>query len=115
MDEVRLWRKRRPRPEFGFKTARQQIVFPYLGIGREGARSNFGVEVEERVDAVAQLGLDFFARAFEDVHSDARPVPVLKDNRGVADFRDFIGGEESHSVNQGQVSHVYSLEVCDRL
>lgn len=53
---------------------------------------NFGEEVEEGVDALAELGLDLFAGAFEQMHGDVGGVSVLEFDGGFADGRDFIGG-----------------------
>ena len=70
-----------------------------------GRRSDFGVEVEEGVDAEAELGLDLFAAALEHVHGDVSLVAVLEGDGRVADCRDFIGGQQPHSVDKREICH----------
>jgi len=63
-------------------------------------RSDFGVEVEEGVEGVLELGFDTFAGAFEDVHRDLCFVAVVEDDGRGLDARDFVGGQETHTVDQ---------------
>ena len=60
---------------------------------------SLGVEVEEGVNAQAKLGFDLFAAAFEDVHLDAGFVAVFQLDWGFADCCDFVGREQTHSVD----------------
>ena len=61
---------------------------------------DFRVEIEKRVDAVAQLCLDLLATAFEDVHRHLRFVAVLERNRRGVDARDFVGRKQPQTVYQ---------------
>jgi hypothetical protein len=54
---------------------------------------DFGEEVEEGVDALAELGLDLFAGAFEQVHGDSRVVSVLEFDGRFAHSGDLLGGK----------------------
>lgn len=53
--------------------------------GERNSRLDFGVEVEEGVDGVAELGLDLLAAAFQDMHGDVGLVAVLEVHRRFAD------------------------------
>jgi hypothetical protein len=66
---------------------------------------NFGVEVEEGVNAVPQLTLDLFASAFEHVHGYRGRVAVSQLHGSFADLLYFFCGEQPHSVDQHQIRH----------
>src|SRR5450755_4595867 len=59
------------------------------------------VEIEERLQAGLQLLLDFFFAAFEDMHGDVRLASILQFEGCVADFRDFVRGQQPHAINEG--------------
>lgn len=75
-------------------------------IGLRYWKLDFWEEVEEGVDALAELGFDLFAGAFEQVHGDAGGVSVFEFDGGFADCGDFVGGEKAHSVDKCEVCHV---------
>lgn len=66
---------------------------------------DFGVEVEEGVEGEFELGLDGFAAAFEDVHGDVGLIAVFELDGSFADCGDFIGREETHAVDEGEICH----------
>ena len=59
---------------------------------------DLGIEIEEGVDAVAKLGLDLLAAAFEDVHGYLGLVAILEDDRSGLDRFNLIRGEKPHTV-----------------
>lgn len=59
------------------------------------------IEVEEGVETHAELGFDLLAAAFEDVHGDVCLIAVFEGDGCVTDLGHFVGGEQSHSVDQG--------------
>ena len=59
-----------------------------------GSWLNFGVEVEEGVQAALELGFDLLACAFKDVHGDVGLVAVGELEGGIVDFGEFAGGEQ---------------------
>jgi hypothetical protein len=61
---------------------------------------NFGEEVEEGVDALAKLGLDLFAGAFEKVHGDPRAVSILELNGSFADSGNFLSRKQAETIYQ---------------
>jgi len=73
--------------------------------------SDFRVEVEEGVDAHAELPFDLFAGAFEDMHGDMGFVSVGKFERRVLDRGDFALGQEAETVDQSQIRHEVHL-IC---
>jgi hypothetical protein len=64
------------------------------------AASDFREEIEKGVDALAQLGLDLLARAFEQMHGYARVVSILEFNGRFADSGHFLGGKQAEAVYQ---------------
>src|SRR5579875_1162323 len=64
------------------------------------------VEVEEGVEAHAQLRLDLLAAAFEHVHGYMRFVAVLEFDASFADRCDFIRRQQPHTVYQCQICHM---------
>jgi hypothetical protein len=58
------------------------------------------VEVEEGVEAHAELRFDLLAATLEDVHGDVRFIAILEGDGRVTDLRYLIGGQKSHSVDQ---------------
>jgi hypothetical protein len=63
------------------------------------AASDLRIEVEERVEAALELGLDLFAGAFDHVHGDVGFVAGGQLERGVVDFSDLAFGEEPETVD----------------
>jgi len=61
---------------------------------------NFGVEVEESVQAVLQLGLNAFAAAFKHMHCYLSFVTIFEGNCCGLNAFDLIGGQQTHSVDQ---------------
>jgi hypothetical protein len=74
-----------------------------------GARSDFGKEIKERVNALPQLRLNLLTRAFKNVHGDARAVAIFQLDGGIAYFRNFIGRQEPQAVNQCEICHTGML------
>ena len=70
---------------------------------------DLGVEVEEGVDAEAQLGLDLLAAALEHVHGHAGLIAVLQLYRSVVDLDDLIRGQQTHSVHHYEICHAAIL------
>jgi hypothetical protein len=70
------------------------------------------VEVEEGVDAHAQLSFDLFAGAFQHVHGHVGFVAVGEFERGVLHLGDFALGQEAQSVDQSQICHEDHLIFC---
>ena len=54
--------------------------------------SDLGVEVEEGVDAEAELGFDLLSAALEDVHGDAAGVAVFEFDGCIVDGGEFVRG-----------------------
>src|SRR5438270_4708100 len=71
--------------------------------------SDFRVKIEEGFQAGAQLFFDVIFAAFEQVHGDVGGATVFEFDVGIADFEEFVGGQEAHSVNQSKVGHGDSL------
>ena len=63
------------------------------------------VEVEEGLNAQAQLFLDRFPRALKNVHRYVSFVAVLQSDRSIAYARDFVSRKQTHSVHQCQICH----------
>ena len=59
---------------------------------RPAQRLDFGEEVEEGVDALAELGFDLLSGAFDEVHGDSGGVSVFEVDGCVADGGDLVGG-----------------------
>jgi len=68
------------------------------------------VEVEEGVDGVAELGLNLLAAAFEDVHGGVCLVAVLKVDGRVSDGGDLISGEQTHSIDEREIGHIFKVQ-----
>lgn len=73
--------------------------------GEEGKTLNLWIEIEESVDAHTKLGLDLLSAALEHMHSDMRFIAILQRDRCIAHCRDFICGQQPHSVNQREICH----------
>ncbi len=58
---------------------------------------------------MAQLGFDALAAAFEDVHGDLGLVAVFERDGGGLDGGNFIGREETHAVDENEISHGVSV------
>ena len=54
---------------------------------------DFRIEVKEGINAVAQLGLDLFSRAFQNMHRHPRLVPVLELYGCITHFGDLLPQE----------------------
>ena len=78
-----------------------------LGPARQfqNSLSDFGIEVEEGVEAALELGLDLLARALDGVHGDVGLVAVGQLEGRVLDFGDLALGEQPHSVDKSQIRH----------
>ena len=63
--------------------------------------SNFGIEVEEGVEAALELVFDLLAGALDGVHGNVRLVSIGQLEGCVVDFCDLALGEQTHSVDQG--------------
>ena len=70
---------------------------------------DLGVEVEEGLDALAQLVLDLFPAPLQDVHGYMRLFAALEGYQGVAYFDRFLGREQSHAVDQCEICHAVIL------
>ena len=69
------------------------------------ADSEFGVEVEEGVEAALELGFDLFARAIDNVHGDVGFMAVGQFEGCVVDLGDLAFGEEPETVDKSQIGH----------
>ena len=54
---------------------------------------------------MAKLGLDLLSAAFEDVHGHMCLIAVVEVDGRFADRGDFIGGEQTHSINECEIGH----------
>ena len=63
------------------------------------------VKIEERLQAGAQLLLDFFFAAFEYVHRDVSLTPADKFYRSLPYLGHVFRRQQPHSVNQCQIRH----------
>jgi len=70
------------------KAASQELTSLYCLYGF--SKSNLWEEVEEGVDALAELGFDLFSGAFEQVHGDAGGVSVFELDGGFSHRGDFF-------------------------
>jgi hypothetical protein len=59
--------------------------------GAAGHFSDFGIKVEERIQAALQLFFDLLFAAFQDVHGNARLVPILELEGRISYFSNFLG------------------------
>ena len=75
------------------------------GSGKMRRESDFRVEVEKGGQARFELLFDIFLAALENVHGDVRLVAVAKLDGSVAEFGDFVGGEQTQAVHQCQICH----------
>jgi hypothetical protein len=71
--------------------------------------SEFGVKVEEGVEALLELGFDLLAGAFEDVHGYVGFIAVGQLEGCVLNLLHFALWEEAHSVHKSQICHVFHL------
>ena len=71
---------------------------------------DFRIEVKEGIDAAAQLGLDLFPRAFENVHRHTRLVPVLQLYRCITHLGDLLRGKEAQTIDQCKIRHAAHLK-----
>src|ERR1700678_4255028 len=78
---------------------------PLWAVSGNAAASDFGKEIEKGVDALAQLGLDLLARAFEQMHGYAGVVPILEFDGRFANASHFLGGKQAETIYQSQVGH----------
>src|SRR6266702_3334961 len=60
---------------------------------------DFGVEVEEGVEAHFELGFDLLAASLEDVHGDVGLMAVLERDWSFAHLCYLVGGEQPHSID----------------
>ena len=65
----------------------------------------FGIEIEERLDAGAQLLLNFLFASFEHVHRDVSSASVFQFHTRLSNLHDFIGGQEPHPIHKYKVCH----------
>src|SRR5271163_818311 len=72
-------------------------------------RLNLRVKLEKRVQRLLQLGADFFFAAVDQMHGDVRGLAVLQLDLRLADAFNFVGGQQSHAVDQGEFRHDYCL------
>src|SRR5271168_3086072 len=70
---------------------------------------DLGIKVEEGLDALAQLVLDFFPASLEHVHGHVGLFAVLERHQGVAHFYRLLGRKQPHAVNQSQICHAAIL------
>jgi len=61
--------------------------------------SNLRIKIEERFRARPQLLLDVFFAAFQNVHGHVRGLAVLQCKGGVFDGSQFVGRQQSHSID----------------
>jgi len=80
------------------------------GSGTQCDDLDFRIQVKESFQAGAQLLLDLFFAAFEDVHGDMGVASILQLEGRVADFRDFVGREQPHAVYKSQVCHALDFK-----
>src|ERR1700731_4987365 len=79
-----------------------------MGVSNENSLmrfSNLGIEIEERVNAHAQLPFDLFARAFQNVHRHVGLVSVGEFEGCILHLGDFTLRQEAQTVDQSQISH----------
>lgn len=69
------------------------------------SRSDFGVEVEEGVEASFELGFDLLARALDGVHGDVGLMAVGELEGRVLNFSDLALGEQTESVDESEIRH----------
>jgi hypothetical protein len=74
-------------------------------------RSNLREKVEERIDALPQLRLNLFARAFEQVHGDTGLVAVLKLDGCFTHPCHFLRGKQTQTIYKSQIRHSYILSL----
>jgi len=60
---------------------------------------NLGKKIEEGVDALAQLGFDLFAGAFEQVHGHPGSVAVPEFDGRFAYPCHFLGGKQTQAID----------------
>src|SRR5262249_8116556 len=71
----------------------------------EEVASELGIEIEERIHARPQLLLDVFLTTLEHVHGDMGGLAILQLEAGVLDLRYFLGGQQAHSIDEGESGH----------
>ena len=76
------------------------------------ARLDLRIEVEERVDAHAQLRLDLLPASFQHMHGDMRFIAVLQRYGRLAHLCYLVRREQPHSIHQRQICH--SLNSCTK-
>jgi hypothetical protein len=62
--------------------------------------SDFGVEIEECVEAAFELCFDLFPRPLDHVHGDVSPVAVGQFEGCILDFCDLAFGQKPESVDK---------------
>ncbi len=67
--------------------------------------SDFGVELEEGVQGSHELGADFVFASLDEMHADACFTPAFQGYFRLGHLRDFFGGQEAHSIDQGEFGH----------
>jgi len=84
--------------------------------GPERRKSDFRIEIEERVQTALELRLDLFPGALDHVHGHVRLVAVGEFQGRVLDFGYFAFRQQSQSVDESQVGHNrYHKDLCDKL
>jgi len=71
--------------------------------------SDFRINIKECLNAVSQLGFDFFFASFKHVHGDSGGASVLKFNRSVSDRLDFARRQQPHAIYECQIRHLASV------
>ena len=64
-------------------------------------RSNFGIEIEERLQARSKLLLDFFLAAFKYMHSNVRLSSIGELYRSLTDLHHIFRRQQTHAIYQG--------------
>src|SRR5450631_425974 len=78
-------------------------------IPNRNATLDFWIEVKEGIDAAAQLGLDLFAGAFQNVHRHPRLVPVFELHGCIPHLGDLLRGKEAQTIDQRKIRHAAHL------
>lgn len=68
---------------------------------------DFGIEIEEGIDAHAELSFDLFAAAFEDVHGNVGLVAIVQGYGRFAHGCHLISRQQPHSIDQRKICHSF--------
>src|SRR5271165_5381732 len=81
----------------------------WVASGGASLALDLGEEIEEGVDALAQLGFNLFAGAFEQVHGHPGSVAVPEFDGRVTHPCYFLGGKQTQTIDKSQIRHSHHL------